>query len=83
VNAYSECSDCIDYMAVRQRVVMPAMGRRMIDTGETARQILDRFMAGVHERHLAGLPILPPPRIGSRFAALMAAVHEAAQGATS
>lgn len=55
---YRNCPDCIQYAEVRRPVVVPAMAERRSETGETSEQILDRFMGGVHARHLSGLPIL-------------------------
>jgi len=55
---YRNCYDCITYAEARMSVVVPAMAERREETGETAQQILDRYMTGVHARHLAGLPIL-------------------------
>jgi hypothetical protein len=78
-NPYRECVDCIVYVQLRQPVLAPAMAAVKRVTGETSRQILDRYMGGVHDRHLAGLPILPgqaaPSRLAGRFAALMAHVN--------
>jgi hypothetical protein len=55
---YRNCPDCIAYGEARMTVVVPAMAERRAETGETSQQILDRYMGGVHQRHLAGLPIL-------------------------
>jgi hypothetical protein len=81
VNAYQECEHCIIYMTVRRPVLLPAMARVIAKTGETGQEILDRYMAGVHKRHLAGLPIMPRktnPMLG-RVAALMATIHKATE----
>lgn len=59
MSAYYDCTKCLVYMAERQGVVIPAMAERRAETGETSQQILDRYMTGVHDRHLSGLPILP------------------------
>ena len=56
---YRTCQTCIEYAEVRRPVIVPALVDRSVETGETSEQILDRFMGGVHERHLSGLPILP------------------------
>lgn len=53
------CFECLFYMAVRQQVLLPALRRRRHQTGESAPEIIDRFMTGVHARHEAGLPIMP------------------------
>jgi hypothetical protein len=54
-----DCQQCRDYADVRTLVLVPAMAERCEETGETPKQIADRFMLGVHARHLAGLPIMP------------------------
>lgn len=59
---YEDCRDCFVYGQRRMEVLIPALHERRIQTGETAQQILDRFMTGVHSRHLSGLPILPEER---------------------
>lgn len=59
MNEYRLCHDCIIYIQVRQPVLAPAMAATKRVTGETSRQILDRYMGGVHDRHLAGFHILP------------------------
>ena len=55
---YRTCAECIAYAEARSDVVIPAMAARREETGETSVQILDRYMGGVHARHLSGLPIL-------------------------
>jgi hypothetical protein len=80
MNEYRLCGDCVHYIQVRRDVLIPAFVARKRVTGETSREILDRFMDGVHARHLAGLPILSPTtvsRLAGRFAALMAQVNPA------
>ena len=54
MSTFHECPDCIAYMERRKRVVVPAIAETCTKTGETASAILDRYMTGVHERHLAG-----------------------------
>jgi hypothetical protein len=54
---YHDCFECIGYMERRRTVLLPAMARRRSETGETAQQILDRYMSGVHRRHLSGLSL--------------------------
>jgi len=56
---YVTCPSCIEYAQIRQSVLAPAFVARKRQTGESTQQILDRFMTGVHARHLDGLPILP------------------------
>lgn len=59
MTSYHTCPACIEYGEVRFSVLTPALAKRSDETGETAQQILDRYMSGVHDRHLSGLPILP------------------------
>lgn len=58
MRAFENCPDCIEYAEARVSVLTPAFVERREVTGETAQQIIDRYMSGVHTRHLAGLPIL-------------------------
>jgi hypothetical protein len=51
---YRNCPDCTAYAERRMPVLAPAMAETLAKTGETSQQILDRYMTGVHERHLAG-----------------------------
>lgn len=55
--AYERCPDCNAYAERRRPVLVPAFGRVMQRTGETAQQIIDRYFAGVHRRHMTGRPI--------------------------
>lgn len=52
------CGPCASYAATRLPTLASALARRCEETGETSQEIVDRFMAGVHDRHLSGLPIL-------------------------
>lgn len=54
---YEDCRDCFLYGQRRMSVLIPAMHEQRMKTGETARQILDRYMTGVHARHLSGLSL--------------------------
>jgi hypothetical protein len=56
---YHQCPDCLVYAGVRMTVLWPVLAERRGETGETGEEILDRYMGGVHARHLAGLPIIP------------------------
>ena len=56
---FDNCDACRNYAVVRSHVLAPAMVTRRRETGETQYEIVTRYMTGVHERHLAGLPILP------------------------
>ena len=56
---YRLCSTCIEYAEERMPLLTQPMADRRAETGETSVQILDRYMTGVHARHLSGLPILP------------------------
>jgi hypothetical protein len=53
------CLACRGYAILRSHVVAPALLARRLETGETNTEIVTRYMIGVHDRHLAGLPILP------------------------
>jgi hypothetical protein len=59
MSGYVTCPDCIEYGSVRFSILTAALAVRSQQTGETSQQILDRYMDGVHQRHLSGLPILP------------------------
>lgn len=52
--AYERCPDCSAYATRRRDALVPAFGRQMQETGETAQQIIDRYFAGVHRRHMTG-----------------------------
>lgn len=54
---YETCPDCIGYAVRRLPAILDAMATETERTGETARQIIDRYMTGVHDRHLAGKDI--------------------------
>lgn len=56
---YKACHQCTRYMISRRAALAPAMAEVVIETGESPREVADRFMAGVHARHLEGLPIMP------------------------
>jgi hypothetical protein len=56
---YRTCQTCREYGEARMSTLVPAMAARRAETGETSEQILDRYMNGVHERHMSGLPVLP------------------------
>ena len=54
---YNTCLTCMGYAIDRFDVLAPALAEHRAVTGETSQQILDRYMAGVHERHLSGLSL--------------------------
>jgi hypothetical protein len=56
---YLSCETCIEYLDARKSVLSPALAERADETGENVITALTRYMAGVHARHLSGLPILP------------------------
>lgn len=68
------CLECRAYWDVRGDRIALEIAHRT-STVSAAVALYDRFIAGVHARHLSGLPILPGPsrRVG-RIAALMAAI---------
>lgn len=53
------CHTCTTYALERNEVLAPHMARLHMQTGEPIPAIAARFMAGVHARHLGGLPIMP------------------------
>lgn len=53
------CPTCTRYAEKRMTVLVPAMAEHCQRTGEDPTRCLNRYMSGVHNRHLAGLPILP------------------------
>lgn len=57
MRTYISCPDCSDYMERRRSVVLPALAAHSNETGESAGAILDRYMTGVHARHLSGLSL--------------------------
>ena len=54
----TECPDCDAYFARRMAVIVRAIGRHVMRTGEDPFAICERFERGVHARHLAGLPLI-------------------------
>lgn len=57
--SWSNCDICEDYFTKREHVLEPAMTEHSRQTGEARPLTFLRFMRGVHDRHLSGLPILP------------------------
>lgn len=55
---YTTCEICITYAEGRTTVLPHYLAVERAWTGETGQQILDRFMGGIHERHLAGLSLV-------------------------
>jgi hypothetical protein len=56
---HRSCAECLEYLDVRQPVLVPAIAEVSGPVPLAALAVLDRYMAGVHVRHLSGLPILP------------------------
>lgn len=56
---FHTCPTCQEYGLARQPVLVPAMREQCDRSGETPDEVLVRYMTGVHQRHLAGLPIMP------------------------
>jgi hypothetical protein len=56
---YKACGACARYAIARRRVLKWHIAVHCVSTGESVPAVVDRFMAGVHARHLAGLPIMP------------------------
>lgn len=54
---YETCPACIEYAVRRLSAILEHLADAADKTGETARQIIDRYMTGVHDRHLAGKDI--------------------------
>lgn len=54
---YEICPECMIYASGRTGVLPRAMAAVRTETGETSKEILDRYMTGVHERHLSGLSL--------------------------
>ena len=55
--SYVNCATCITYAEGRTTVLPQALADERAKTGETSREILDRYMGAVHERHLSGLSL--------------------------
>ena len=53
------CRECSTYATVRMPLVFRHTAQRVKDNGSLLSRFYDRYMGGVHQRHLAGLPILP------------------------
>ena len=54
---YNTCLTCINYAADRFDVLVASFAEHCAETNETSQQALDRYMTGVHERHLSGLSL--------------------------
>lgn len=52
------CTTCDGYLAVRRPALLAPVGRLVTRTGRPPARFLERFMASVHARHVAGKPIL-------------------------
>lgn len=55
---YASCAACMSYAAARRPVLAPAFADTSLRTGEDPVALIDRYMTGVHQRHLDGLPLL-------------------------
>jgi len=53
----TDCPACDAYFARRLRVIVRAIGRHVVRTGESPYDACSRFVRGVHARHLAGLSL--------------------------
>lgn len=51
---WESCVPCLAYATRRRSVLSPAMAVAAIKNGESSAEIVDRYMGGVHARHLAG-----------------------------
>lgn len=56
---YVTCPTCMDYAEQRRPVLVPAIREHCDRTSEAPDEALNRYMTGVHARHLSGLPIMP------------------------
>ena len=54
---YVNCETCITYAEGRITVLPQAIVDDEAKTGESSQEVLDRYMTGVHERHLSGLSL--------------------------
>lgn len=54
---YVNCEICITYAEGRITVLPQAIVAEKAKTGESSQEVLDRYMTGVHDRHLAGLSL--------------------------
>lgn len=57
-----DCLLCTGYLMKRGHVLRPHIAKAATDRGKSRQEVLARFMAGVHLRHKAGLPIMPAGR---------------------
>ena len=51
---WESCVACLAYATRRRRLLAPAMADAAIANGESSDEIVERYMGGVHARHLAG-----------------------------
>jgi hypothetical protein len=56
---WTHCATCSEYAGIRAAAIARAIVDKSRSTGEDKGTLIDRLMAGVHARHLAGLSILP------------------------
>lgn len=57
---YRECPVCVEYADRRRSVLGPAVAEHCFRTEEPVAETIDRYMTGVHQRHLAGLSLAVP-----------------------
>ena len=55
--SYVNCATCATYINTREQSLRPALEGHIAKSGETRGEIFDRFMGGVHDRHLSGLSL--------------------------
>ena len=54
---YETCAECSTYAEARMQIFVPSLSKERAKTGETGEEIVDRYMSGVHYRHLAGFSL--------------------------
>lgn len=75
MHAYMFCQDCKEYGDRRMAVLAPHIVKEAVRRVIDPIAVLHDFMAGVHVRHVQGLPLSTPAeeildRLTKRFAAL-------------
>lgn len=53
----TDCPTCDAYFTRRMPVIVRAIGLHVVRTGESPERVCNRFVRGVHDRHLAGLSL--------------------------
>lgn len=59
VSPHLHCAQCASYLIARRAVIARALGEHVSRTPDLPAEVLGRLLAGVHDRHTQGLPILP------------------------